>query len=139
MRIDIVPPANEGDRLPEGPLYPVLNIAFHGFHAGIILFTLFGWAFQSTRFANLILILLMLGSWYILGIWFGEGYCPVTECHWKIRRKMRNSRISDSYIKLVLDKLTGRDLDSRKVSVYTLVITLTAGAVSLVMNIRDFL
>ncbi len=113
----------------------LVNFIFHGLHVIVIVFTLFGWAWRVTRPANLILILLTLGSWYILGHWFGEGYCPLTDWHWKVRRKMGISEISDSYVKLVFDRVTGKSLDPRMINDLTLVLTLVSGTVSLVMNL----
>jgi len=120
-------------------IYQLLNFAFHGLHISIIAFTLFGWALKETRPANLILILLTLGSWYILGIWLGYGYCPVTDWHWKIRRRIGNIYIPDSYIKLVIDRISGKNVDPHKINRLTLGATLASGTISLLMNVLDWI
>jgi len=120
-------------------MYRVLNILFHGFHLFVIAFTLFGWAYTRTRLANLILILATLFSWYVLGRWFGDGFCPVTHLHWLIRKKMGDKQTPDSYIKLCLDFISGRDLNYAKVNYLTLAATLIAAFISIVLNIRDWL
>jgi hypothetical protein len=120
-------------------IYHLLNLAFHGLHISVIAFNLFGWALKETRFANLLLILLTLGSWYIFGRWLGVGYCPITDWHWRIRRRMGVTPIPDSYIKLVLDGISGKDLDHNKINALTLVATLVSGMTSLVMNVLDWI
>ena len=120
------------------PIYYFLNIVFHGLHFCVITFTLFGWVLKETRLANLILISLTLGSWYILGRWLGEGYCPVTDWHWKIRRRVGINQTPDSYVKLVLDKISRKDLDPHRVNFLTLVSILVSGMISLIMNILDW-
>lgn len=128
------------ERKPEKgarPIYRLFNAALHALHLVVIGFTLFGWISRETRMANLILILLTLGSWFVLGRWLGSGYCPVTDLHWKIRRAMGSTRIPDSYIKLLLDSISGKDLDPRRVNALTLVATLVAGTISLVLNVLD--
>lgn len=87
--------------------------------------------------ANLILIAATLASWYILGKWLGRGYCPVTAWHWKIRRKMGAS-IPDSYIKLVIDAVTGKEVSASYVNALTLIATLASGITSVVLNIVDY-
>ena len=52
-----------------------LNIFFFFFHTAIMLFNCFGWIWKKTRRLNLVTLLLTAGSWFILGIWFGWGYC----------------------------------------------------------------
>jgi hypothetical protein len=127
--------SKEEERGKADLLYPILNYAFHALHIGIILFTLFGWILHATRLAHLIFVLLTLFSWYVLGFWLGEGYCPITHWHWMIRRKIPAAPIPDSYIKLVLDRMTGRDINSARVNLLTLVVTLLSGGLSLALNI----
>lgn len=120
-------------------LYRILNILFHGFHLFVIAFTLFGWAFPRTRLANLILILATLFSWYVLGRWWGDGFCPVTYLHWRIRNKIPGKHTPDSYIKLCLDFISKSDLDSSKVNYLTLAAILIAGFISLILNLKDMI
>lgn len=134
---DPIPERKEGGKAD--PYSSLLNYAFHALHIGIILFTLFGWMLQATRLAHLILIILTLFSWYVLGFWLGEGYCPITHWHWMIRRKIPGSHIPDSYIKLLLDRVTGKDINSVKVNLLTLVVTLMSGGISLVLNVAAWI
>ena len=93
-------------------LFAFLNYFFIFSHAGIILFTLVGWLFQKTRRLHLGLICLILFSWAILGIWFGWGYCFWTDWHWKVQRELGIQNIPHSYVKFLVDSITGMTWDA---------------------------
>ena len=65
-----------------------LDIFFLVFHTLLIFFNLFGWLIKPLRKANLIVLLLTGGSWFILGIFYGFGFCPFTEFHWQVLHKL---------------------------------------------------
>ena len=65
-------------------MYKFLDIFFIVFHTSLIFFNLFGWIWKYTRRANLVALLLTGGSWFILGLYYGIGYCPFTEWHWEV-------------------------------------------------------
>src|SRR5215211_4926500 len=87
------------------------DILFTILHLVIILFNLFGWISVRTRKAHLICITLTAASWFLLGIWFGIGYCPITEWQWQIKEKLGESNLPDSFIKYYGDKITGSNLN----------------------------
>jgi hypothetical protein len=115
-----------------------LNIFFFVFHSALLLFNLFGWTWKRTRLANLIVILLTAFSWTILGIWYGWGFCPCTDWHWKVRMKLGYLDFPSSYTKFLIDSLTG--LDVKKVLADTLSVSLLALALvaSVYTNARDW-
>ncbi len=115
-----------------------LDKFFFVFHSGIILLILFGWTWKKTRLANLIVILLTAFSWFILGIWYGYGYCPSTDWHWQVRAKLGIHDLPTSYTKFLVDSLTGWDISQKTVDVVTLLLLLSALAASILMNIRDW-
>ncbi|MDH4059101.1 MAG: DUF2784 domain-containing protein [Cyclobacteriaceae bacterium] len=78
--------------------YKLLDGLFMVLHPAIILFNLFGWIPRKTRKANLILLLLTGASWFVLGIWKGIGYCPLTDWHFKVLRKLGQTDLPYSYI-----------------------------------------
>jgi hypothetical protein len=88
--------------------------------------------------ANLIVILLTTFSWTILGIWYGFGFCPCTDWHWQVRMKLGYFDMPSSYIKFLIDSLTGLELNEALVK--TLAVTLLALALvaSVVTNVRDW-
>jgi hypothetical protein len=57
-------------------------------HIAIVLFNLFGWIPKTTRKAHFISILLTAVSWFLLGIWFGMGYCPFTDWQWRVKEQL---------------------------------------------------
>jgi hypothetical protein len=80
-------------------------------HSLLILLNLFGWAWKPTRKANLIALSLTAFSWVVLGIFYGFGYCPLTDWHWKILHKLDENDLPNSYITYLVHRLFGWDID----------------------------
>lgn len=97
----------------------ISNILFHIIHLTIIFFFLFGWILEKTLFAHFILSILILLSWFGLGIIYGFGYCLVTGIQWKIKRHMGQEPNTEYYIKYMLDKVTGLDMNPDRVNAVT--------------------
>lgn len=116
-------------------LYALLNGAFHLVHVSIIVFAMTGWMFPPWRRAHLALMLLTLGSWFILGRWFGRGYCPVSDWHWKIKAALGRGRPSGTYIHLLLQHLSGRQLDSTAVDRMVVIVTLALTAIAITLHL----
>ncbi|HUU39175.1 MAG TPA: DUF2784 family protein [Candidatus Desulfaltia sp.] len=116
----------------------LLNKFFFIFHSGMIVFILFGWAWKKARPANLVVILLTAFSWFVLGIWYGYGYCPSTDWHWRVRSKLGIRDLPESYTKFLVDSFAGGDISQRVVDIATLILLLSALAISLTLNIRDW-
>ncbi len=102
-------------------LYQIANIFFFVFHTGLILFNLLGWIWPATRKWNLLTLGLTGISWFGLGIWYGWGYCPSTEWHWEVRLILGYRDMPYSYIKFLVDKLTGLDVNAQLVDIMTLI------------------
>ncbi len=115
-----------------------LDVFFMVFHSLFVVFNLFGWMFYSTRRWNLLLLLITGSSWFILGIFYGIGYCPLTDWHFKILTELGHTGLPNSYMKYMADRLTGSDLNARLVDLFTFIGYIAALAVSLWLNIRDF-
>ena len=118
-------------------LYEFLNIFFFVFHTLFTLFNIVGWMFRRTRKLHLITLSLTAFSWFILGIWYGWGYCFCTHWHWDIREKLGFEDRSHSYIHFLILKLTGADLNPKLVELGTLIVFLASFALSIWLNIRD--
>lgn len=114
-----------------------LNIFFFVFHTVFTLFNMSGWAFRKTRRLHLVTLLLTATSWFVLGIWYGWGYCLCTDWHWKVREAIGYDDRSKSYIHFLLLKLTGKDFGTRLVENATLVVFLVCVVLSVVLNYRD--
>src|SRR5689334_9441874 len=117
--------------------YSFLNIFFFIFHTLFTLFNVTGWIFRKTRRWNLITLLLTAFSWFVLGIWYGWGFCFCTEWHWNAREHLGYHDQDPSYIHFLLSKLTGIDFEESLVEKATLIIFLISLIMSIVMNIRD--
>ncbi|MCW3107811.1 MAG: hypothetical protein JWQ09_2317, partial [Segetibacter sp.] len=61
----------------------------------------------KTKKAHFISILLTAGSWFLLGIWFGWGYCPVTDWQWQVKEKLGEKGLPASFIEYYGEKITG--------------------------------
>jgi hypothetical protein len=117
--------------------YQFLNIFFFVFHTLFTVFNVVGWIFPKTRKLHLITMSLTAFSWFILGIWYGWGYCFCTDWHWDVREKLGYHDRSNSYIHFLILKLTGADLNENLVENITLVLFIISFALSIWLNIKD--
>jgi hypothetical protein len=118
--------------------YQFLNIFFFAFHTLLMLFNCFGWAWKKTRLWNLITLFLTASSWFIVGIWYGWGYCFCTDWHWDVREKMGLYDQSNSYVHFLLLKLTGINFQKELVDKTTLIAFFLSLVISIWLNISDF-
>ena len=115
-----------------------LNIFFFIFHTAFTVFNITGWAFRRARKLHLVTMLLTAASWFILGIWYGWGYCVCTDWHWKVREAMGIHDRSDSYIHFLLLKLSGINFDPGFVEKMTLLVFIVCFVLTIFLNIRDY-
>ena len=116
----------------------LLDIFFTGFHSLLVLFNLFGWIWKKTRRLNLICILLTGASWLILGIFYGLGYCPFTDWHFNILRRLGYSDLPNSYLSFLFTRLTGLQIDQNLVDAVTLWGLVIALMISIFLNFRHW-
>ncbi len=100
----------------------------------IIFFNLFGWIPLLTRKAHLVSLFITAASWFVLGIWYGIGYCPITEWQWNIKEQLGESNLPASFIKYYGDKIINKDLDSGMINTITTVCFAVAAVMSLYVN-----
>jgi len=118
--------------------YHILDMFFIIFHPSLIIFNLFGWIWRKTRIWNLITLILTGASWLFLGLIVGTlGYCPFTEWHFNVLRKLGETDLPTSYIKYLTDRITGLAISASLVDKVTLYAFIAALAISLFLNIRD--
>lgn len=116
----------------------MLDKFFFVFHSSLIIFNLFGWIWKKTRLANLVVLLSTAFSWFILGIWYGFGFCPSTEWHWQVRVKLGLYDMPSSYIEFLIESLTGLDVSRKFVDIFALVFLILALLASIFTNVRDW-
>jgi hypothetical protein len=120
-------------------IYHLLDIFFIIFHSSLIVFNLFGWIMRKTRILNLMTLILTGSSWLFLGLIVGTlGYCPFTDWHFNVLSKMGETDLPNSYVKYLADRITGLDISASLVDKVTLYSFIAALAISLSLNIRDF-
>jgi hypothetical protein len=118
-------------------MYTILDYFFNGFHGSWVLFNLIGWAWKRTRRIHLISTSLTILSWFGLGICYGWGYCPCTDWHWEVKRKLGETDLPNSYVKYYVDKLTGFTWDPLAVDAAVLILGLLTFALSCWFNWQD--
>ncbi len=99
--------------------YQIADYFFTLFHLSIVLSTLSGWIWPQTRKLHFMLVCTTLLCWFLLGIWFGIGYCPITDWQWQIKESLGEKNLPASFIKYIADKLTGKDLDANLIDLFT--------------------
>jgi len=115
-----------------------LDIFFTVFHTCLVIFNLFGWIWKKTRRLNLYCLLLTAASWLILGIFYGLGYCPLTDWHFNILGKLGYTDLPDSYLSFLFTRLTGMQIDQSMVDSVTLWGLIIALIISLYLNLRHW-
>jgi len=103
-------------------------------HLLIIGFNLFGWIAKSTRLAHFWFAMLTLSCWTILGIWFGLGYCPITDWQWNIKAKLGETNLPGSFIKYFADRIFQANFSPNLIDTLTLVLFLLAILISVKLN-----
>jgi uncharacterized protein DUF2784 len=114
-----------------------LNVAFFVFHSGWIVFTCSGWAFGRTRRWHLATVAVTAFSWFVLGIWFGWGYCPFTDWHWQTRERL-GYQDPHSYIQVLGQEIVGVEIERMWADAAAMVTLTIVTALTVVLNTRDF-
>lgn len=112
----------------------ILDVFLTISHMVIVGFNLFGWIWKKTRMANFIVIMTTAVCWFILGIWYGIGYCPVTDWQWQIKEKLGERDLPNSFVKYWADKLTGTDVNTQFIDVLIAVCFAVALMISVYLN-----
>ena len=116
-------------------LLKTLNVALHGFHQGLIVFSLLGWVLCETRLLNLIVLGSILFSWYGLGPLLGKahawGYCLITDIQWKVRKELGLDSRRGGYMKYLADNLLGGDFDESRIDKWSVAVILGCVLLSL--------
>lgn len=112
----------------------LLDILFTLLHLLLIGFNLLGWIWRKTRKAHLLVAAATLGSWFLLGIWYGWGYCPLTDWHWDVKYQLGETKLPNSFVKYFADKITGLDFSPALIDSWTLGLFFIAIVLSLYVN-----
>jgi hypothetical protein len=115
-----------------------LNVFFFTFHTAWLLFNCCGWVWRKTRPWHLATVLLTALSWFLLGFWYGWGYCLCTDWHWQVRARLGYSTDSHSYTQLLLREQTGIDTSPTVADTVTVGVFVVVAVLSVVLNLRDW-
>ncbi|MDF2431181.1 MAG: hypothetical protein JWP44_812 [Mucilaginibacter sp.] len=112
----------------------ILDLLLTFFHLGIIGFNMLGWIWIRTRKLHLVFITITAACWFILGIWYGIGYCPVTDWEWSIKEKLGEHNLPGSFIEYYADKFTGKAISASIIDTMTAVCFFLAVVLSVYVN-----
>ena len=115
-------------------MYYFLDIFLTLCHLIIIVFNLLGWIWRKTRKMHLLTIGLTFISWFVMGIWYGWGYCFLTDWHWKVKIKLGETNLPASFITYMADKVTGMHFNPGTIDLITVILFFAAIIVSLYFN-----
>lgn len=120
-------------------LYHFLDWFFVVFHTALIIFNVLGWIHRKTRKLNLLTLFITGFSWFVLGIFYGWGYCFLTDWHYDILLRLSTYPSESSYIAYILRRIFSIYISSQLADLITLLGFLAALALSTTFNLNDFL
>ncbi len=112
----------------------ILNVLFTIAHLLLISFILSGWLWKKTRKAHFIAVVIIALSWFVLGIWYGWGYCPLTDWHWDVKDKLGEKDLPNSFVKYFADQVTGKNISSSLIDGVTVACLILAAMASVYAN-----
>ena len=115
-------------------MLPFLNVFYFVAHLVLISFILTGWIWKRTQKLHLFVVILTALSWFVLGIWYGWGYCPLTDWHWDVKEKLGERDLPNSFIKYFVDDVTGGNISSSLVDAVTVACLVFAAIASVYVN-----
>lgn len=112
----------------------LLDVFLTFVHLIIIAFNLLGWIWPATRKIHFICILVTAASWFLLGLWFGIGYCPITDWQWQVKAILGERNMPASFIKYYADKMIGKNISSSFIDLITVICFALAALLSVYVN-----
>ena len=97
----------------------LLNIIIGVFHVLLIVACLIGWIFPRTRKAHLMLMGVVVSCWFLLGLQYGIGYCPLTDWHWQVKTKLGEDPLPNSFIKYLWDHIFTSPISPKAADILT--------------------
>jgi hypothetical protein len=92
-----------------------------------------GW--KRTRRWHLGTISLTAAAWFGLGAWYGWGYCPSTDWHWRVRERLGYDDLP-SYIQILIGTVLGLEIEPHLADLIAVVTLIIAAVLSITLNIR---
>ncbi len=99
---------------------------------------MFLWIWQRTRKVHLVVILATAFSWFVMGIWYGWGYCFLTDWEWDIKRQLGENDLPNSFIHYLANNTLSLNISAEILDGLTLVVFIIAFFLSVILNIMDY-
>lgn len=115
-------------------IYKILDVFFVLLHLVIIGFNLLGWIWQSTLRWHLLSIVITAASWFLLGIWYGMGYCFITDWHWQIKRQLGAEDLPASFITWLAQQVSSGPVNPEVIDWFTAIGFALAAIISIYRN-----
>ena len=119
------------------PVLRGLDLFFTAFHTVVMAVIVFGWIPQRTRRLTLVLQALTVFSWVGLGAFYGLGYCPLTDWHFRVLATLGERGLPRSYTAYLAERLSGYQLPDGIATAVTVGALGVALAGSLILFLRD--
>ncbi|MEM9859665.1 MAG: DUF2784 family protein [Bacteroidota bacterium] len=103
-------------------------------HLLVIGLNLFAWVWERTRKIHLWVVGGTLFSWLVLGIWYGFGYCLLTDWEWSIKRQLGEKNLPHSFTQYLSDRVFQLHLSPTMVDGLTLGLFIIAILCSVYVN-----
>ena len=68
----------------------------------------------------------VVGCWFLLGLKYGIGYCPLTDWNWQVKEQLGESSLPHSFIKYLWDKIFLTPISPKAVDLLTFIAFFTA-------------
>ena len=114
-----------------------LDITLYTIHILVILGNMFLWIWKRTRKAHLVIILATAFSWFVMGIWYGWGYCFLTDWEWDVKRQLGETDLPPSFIHYWVNHSMGLNISASVLDGLTLGVFVIAIVMSVLLNWRD--
>ena len=116
----------------------ILDFLLYAAHLLLIGFNLLGWIWRKTLRWHLLCVLLTALSWFGLGIWYGFGYCFITDWQWDVKRQLGQSNLPNSFIDHFVNQVMGLSISSQLIDVLTGLMFGLVAIISIVRNWRGW-
>jgi hypothetical protein len=67
-------------------------------------------------------------------IWYGIGYCPVTDLQWHVKEKLGEINLPSSFIQYYADKIAAHPVSASLIDTLTALSFFLAAAISVYLN-----
>lgn len=115
----------------------ILDILLYSIHVIVIAVNCFFWIWKRTRKIHLVTISLTAFSWIIMGIWYGWGYCFLTDWEWYVKEQLGETDLPPSFIHYMVNNSLGLGVSEEILDLLTLWVFVVALILSVFLNLRD--